>query len=215
MSALFFLDSVIKLTFTPSVLTLITQCDCSEKKEKCFSPFFFFDQREKVKQSGNPITIPSPWQFTASHLWNCYEAIGELAICGQQKWKIKRSVSTLHWLPDQRCLGAGRGERVSKKSKRIDVTSNVLYRVRSLTQIHCVFPWHKTHSDNQRAMESPGWGDDSKFAPVRYGRSGSAEKQQQHTNTAKAPLWLEKANMKSTLPKQEWVWAEVQNLMLV
>ncbi len=86
-------------------------------------------------------------------------------------------------------FGAGRGERVSKKSKWIDVTSNVLYRVRSLTQIH------KMHSDNQWAVESPGWGDDSKFAPVRYGRSGSAEKQQQHTNTAKVPLWLAKANI--------------------
>lgn len=186
MSALFFLDSMIKLTFTPSVLTLITQCDCSEKKEKCFSPFFF-DQREQVKQSCNPITIPSLWQFTASHLWNCYEAIGELAICGLQKWKIKRSISTPHWLPDQRCLGVGRAEMVSKKSKWIDVTSNVLYRVRALTQIRCVFPWHKTHSDNQRAVESPGWAADSKFSPARYGRSGSAEKQ--HTYAAKVPLW--------------------------
>lgn len=167
------------------------------------SLFFFFDQREKVKQSGNPITIPSPWQFTASHLWNCYEAIGELAICELQKWKIKRSLSTPHWLPDQRCLGAGRGERVSKKSKWIDVTSNVLYRVRSLTQIHYVFPWHKMHSDNQWAVESPGWGNDSKFAPVRYGSSGSAEKKQQHTNTAKVPLWLAKANIQHSKNRSE------------
>lgn len=50
-------------------------------------------------------------------------------------------------------------------------------------------------------MESPGWGTDSKFSPARYGRSGSAE--DQHTYTAEVPLWLAKANMKSTLPKQE------------
>lgn len=53
---------------------------------------FFFLAKSASERSRVATQLPQAlvWQFTASHLWNCYEAMKELAICGTWSREIKQ-----------------------------------------------------------------------------------------------------------------------------